>query len=241
MPARIKPSDVARPQGVVLLRRHSVDDSRQLSDRRTVVSCGSVGQRSARQLRRGLPVNALPKPPRGFRHVPGYSGWAVSRSGVVMSCKRFGHGHTWGAWHYLKLQKRRPTPKDAFYIYVGIRTSSTSTTRVRVHRLVLAAFVGPCPDGKEGCHNNGKSTDNRLTNLRWGTPVSNSADQRRHGTIRVGAKRPGSKLTDSVVMKIIESSSSVTVLADRYGVSESLVYKIRSRKKWKHVIRRSRR
>lgn len=50
-----------------------------------------------------------------------------------------------------------------------------------VHRVVLTAFVGPCPDGMEGCHNNGNPTDNRLENLRWGTRSENSRDTVRHG------------------------------------------------------------
>lgn len=53
----------------------------------------------------------------------------------------------------------------------------------RVHRLVLEAFVGPCPDGMEACHNNSISTDNRLENLRWDTPRSNQYDRRANGTL----------------------------------------------------------
>jgi hypothetical protein len=51
----------------------------------------------------------------------------------------------------------------------------------KIHRLVLTAFVGPCPPGMECCHNNGDFTDNRLENLRWGTPSSNLFDLVRHG------------------------------------------------------------
>jgi hypothetical protein len=50
-----------------------------------------------------------------------------------------------------------------------------------VHRLVLIAFVGPCPDGMEGCHNNGVPSDNRLENLRWDTRKANMADAIEHG------------------------------------------------------------
>jgi len=53
-----------------------------------------------------------------------------------------------------------------------------------VHRMVLTAFRGPCPEGMEGCHNNGNSQDNRLSNLRWDTRLSNCADKRIHKAIR---------------------------------------------------------
>jgi hypothetical protein len=45
-----------------------------------------------------------------------------------------------------------------------------------VHTLVLEAFVGQCPSGLEGCHQNGVAWDNRLSNLRWDTHESNMAD-----------------------------------------------------------------
>ena len=52
---------------------------------------------------------------------------------------------------------------------------------VRVHRLVLLAFVGPCPDGMEACHANDTPADNRLSNLRWDTPSANQYDAVRNG------------------------------------------------------------
>lgn len=51
-----------------------------------------------------------------------------------------------------------------------------------VHRLVLEAFVGPCPKGMQCRHLNGIPTDNRLENLRWGTPSEDNYDRVRHGT-----------------------------------------------------------
>lgn len=51
----------------------------------------------------------------------------------------------------------------------------------RVHRLMLEAFVGPCPDGMEACHGNGDRSDNRLDNLRWDTSGSNKYDIVKHG------------------------------------------------------------
>lgn len=50
-----------------------------------------------------------------------------------------------------------------------------------IHRLVLEAFVGPCPDGLEACHWNDNSADNRLVNLRWDTHSANTQDKLRNG------------------------------------------------------------
>lgn len=54
--------------------------------------------------------------------------------------------------------------------------------RRQVHRLVLEAFVGQCPDGLEACHWNDDPHDNRLSNLRWDTKGANSRDAVRNGT-----------------------------------------------------------
>lgn len=51
----------------------------------------------------------------------------------------------------------------------------------QVHSLVLAAFVGRCPEGMEGCHWNDIPADNRLENLRWDTRSANVADRVRNG------------------------------------------------------------
>lgn len=45
--------------------------------------------------------------------------------------------------------------------------------RYKIHRLVLLAFVCPCPAGMEGSHLNDTKTDNRLVNLAWMTHGEN--------------------------------------------------------------------
>lgn len=47
-------------------------------------------------------------------------------------------------------------------------------------RLVLMAFVGPCPSNHECLHGDGDRTNNRLDNLRWGTHLENLLDAERH-------------------------------------------------------------
>ena len=62
------------------------------------------------------------------------------------------------------------------------------TQRFLVHRLVLLAFVGPCPDGMEACHWNDMPSDNRLKNLRWAPRSENNHDRVRNGIHPMAAK-----------------------------------------------------
>jgi hypothetical protein len=51
----------------------------------------------------------------------------------------------------------------------------------RLHRLVLEAFVGPCPPGLQACHADDVKANNVLSNLRWDTASGNGLDQVRNG------------------------------------------------------------
>lgn len=59
------------------------------------------------------------------------------------------------------------------------------TRNVMVHRLVLEAFVGPCPEGMQCCHWDDVPTNNRLSNLRWDTPAANEKDKARNAARRL--------------------------------------------------------
>lgn len=110
-----------------------------------------------------------------------------------------------------------------------------------VHALVLTAFVGPRPPGHESLHNDGVASNNRLTNLRWGTRSENVLDAVRHGTYRnnprFGEAHQNSKLTTDQVLEIrsLSGSASHAKIAQRFGVSAFVVGTIIRRKAWKHV------
>lgn len=57
-----------------------------------------------------------------------------------------------------------------------------------VHRLVLEAFVGPCPPKQEACHHDDDPKNNSLENLRWGTRSENRMDMVRNGNHRNARK-----------------------------------------------------
>lgn len=110
-----------------------------------------------------------------------------------------------------------------------------------IHGLVLEAFVGPRPDGMQCCHNNGDKSDNRLVNLRWDTPLSNSRDKHRHGTTSRGEHRWNSVLTEELLRAMMEEyiphskRHGAAALARKYGLKYSTVSKALSGINWKHL------
>lgn len=107
-----------------------------------------------------------------------------------------------------------------------------------VHRLVLEAFVGPCPKGMECRHLNGDSGDNRLENLRWGTPRENAADRAAHKRTVRGGRIHSAKLTADTVRRIRHDAKigvRQVVLASKHGVSQAAIWKILNNKVWRHV------
>lgn len=97
-----------------------------------------------------------------------------------------------------------------------------------VHRAVLEAFVGPCPDGMQARHLDGDRENNHVRNLAWGTPKENSADTERHGRIARGSRLPHSKLTPQQIEEIRDASGFHKEIAAQYGVCRQRVSQIKS-------------
>lgn len=107
-----------------------------------------------------------------------------------------------------------------------------------VHRLVLEAFVGPCPSGCWGCHSDSVRVNNRIDNLRWDTPKNNSADRKKTGISPVGETNPKARLKASDILEIRASRRTGTTLAALgriYGVGASCISEICNGRNWRHV------
>lgn len=65
----------------------------------------------------------------------------------------------------------------------------TGGARQYVHVLVLEAFVGPRPEGMIGLHADDNQSNNRVSNLRWGTYSDNNRDAVRNGTHHWAGKK----------------------------------------------------
>ena len=107
-----------------------------------------------------------------------------------------------------------------------------------VHRLVLEAFVGPCPAGMEGCHNDGNPKNNELGNLRWDTDSGNQADRVLHGTSNIGERNPQAKLCLAdvrIIKQRIADGESDEVISASFPVTSYAIKSIRNGQNWRHA------
>ena len=109
-----------------------------------------------------------------MRDIPNFDGYRVDKDGAVWS-RRKSIGRTW--------KRLRPATNEHGYKFVAIRRNDGERKTVRVHRLVLLAYVGePLPEQTHTRHLDGDKLNNKPSNLCWGTPKENAADMRRHET-----------------------------------------------------------
>lgn len=157
-----------------------------------------------------------------FRHIPSAPGYCVGDDGSYWTCR--------------KRRGRKPSTmieewtRKAFGVGRGNYLLATLYSRGRklskpVHRLVLETFIGPPPEGCVCRHLNGNRQDNRLSNLRWGTPSENAEDRRMHGTMPMGERSAASKLSDSDVaaIKSYRGVKSAREVAIEFGITRSHV------------------
>jgi len=140
--------------------------------------------------------------------IPGFEGfYEVSNQGRVRSLGRRvvyadGSVHT----HPGKLLRQSICKMGRHR--VDLRANGKRSNRL-VHRLVLEAFVGPCPPGMECCHFDDNPSNNCLDNLRWGTRMENFDDRARNGigyqanqtTCKFGHPLEGANLMPSALRK----------------------------------------
>lgn len=128
-------------------------------------------------------------------------------------------------------QVLKPRPQKSGHLLVWLCQNGKAKA-VNVHRLVALAFIGPCPSGKECCHNNGNPADNRAFNLRWDTRAENIrqsyVDGRPVAFPRLkGLQHPSSRLTAELVCQIRESKLSCAKAAYVFGVSPMTISRCR--------------
>jgi hypothetical protein len=176
-----------------------------------------------------------------WKDIPDYEGvYQVSNFGNVKSLERYVVGGK-GKRQLVPERILKQTSDSYGYRVVSLCDSvaGKSTKVKKVHRLVLRAFIGD--SDRMGCHGDGDTANNYLTNLRYGTAQDNADDRYRHGK-KVGASgsRNGmAKLTEEAVggikTLISEGKLSCLKIANMFEVSAETVRKIKIGKTWSHI------
>ena len=174
-----------------------------------------------------------------MRTIPGYPNYAATRTGHIYSKPRIlSDGRRW-AGRWLKF-----SPRKSGYIYVGIceKIHGIFLYRTRpLHQLVLEAYVGPKPSQMCCRHLDGNPSNNKLSNLSWGTYSENWEDRKKHGngTGPRGILSGHAKLTPLKVRRIVRlyetGEYSMKKLALYFGVCPMSICRIINKKTWKHL------
>lgn len=110
----------------------------------------------------------------GHTPIPGFAGYHVTEDGRVFS--------TATNWRGFGERELKQKPNADGYPSVRLKTSVGRRKRMAVHRLVASVYLSARPSSAhEIRHLNGDRTDNRVSNLAWGTRADNAADREAHG------------------------------------------------------------
>jgi hypothetical protein len=161
-----------------------------------------------------------------WKPLPFVDGYEVSDQGEIKRVKP-GQGRRIG-------QCLRPRPASNGYLKVVIRLDGKAKT-ISVHRVVCAAFYGPCPDGYQVRHLDGNKLNNAVVNLKYGTPKENGEDKVKHQTATRGENVCTAKISESQAIEIASDLSngvSATAIAILLEIPRNIVYKIKHGKTW---------
>lgn len=169
-----------------------------------------------------------------WRTVAGYPDYAISSMGRVKRIKYCPHSRI--------ADDGIMTPyKIGRYGYWAVRLFRDGKGKMlRVHRLVLEAFIGSCPDGFTGNHMNGNKDDNRVVNLEWVTQLENTRHAFSIGLHRRGKGDRGhnARLKRGevwLIKKLLLGGVSQSVIAKMFRVSDTHITRIKQGVTWGDV------
>lgn len=174
-----------------------------------------------------------------FANIPSLDGYAASTDGRIWCCKKLGKV---GGYDTRWRQKTQGKINSGYWV-IAVRNipGSRRVIHLLVHRLVLEAFVGPCPVGMEGMHRDHNRNNCELSNLQYGTHRENVWHSITTGVsvCKPGEGNGSAKLKDADVREIRRLRTCGLLqreIADQFGISRTTVVHILQRKRWSHVV-----
>lgn len=158
-----------------------------------------------------------------WRPVPWFSGYEASSLGRIRSTKRT----------TAKVLRQHLGTQSRFEVTLY---SDGGRCNAFVHKIIAHSFLGPQEPGVCVRHLDGDATNNCVENLAYGSYQDNYADAVRHGTRGAGTVNPLSHaqaLDWSRVEEIRGAVGTQKEIARRYGISQTMVWKIKANKSWK--------
>lgn len=165
-----------------------------------------------------IQVNLEHDPHERWASIPGFEMYQASTNGKIMRDSQVLH----------------PVVNRAYDRPAITLWKNNQPTTYYVHKAVLTAHRGPAPDGLEARHRNGDKHDNRLANLQWATGAMNQRDKVRHGSNGGPSKLTRDEAAEA--RRLCATGLTQQVVADRFGISRSLVSMIESRAIWADAL-----
>jgi hypothetical protein len=166
-----------------------------------------------------------------WKEIPDHPGYEVSDHGQVRSYWRGGRAGRQQV-PVPRLLKPVVNSHGRTKVHLGSQAQNKD-----VHVLVLLAFIGPPGPGQECRHLDGNKTNNRLSNLVWGTRKENAQDGVQHGTW-AGQNNGRATITEDTVRRIRAMSSSGMshrAIGRELNLPDLLVGRIVRRVSWRHI------
>jgi hypothetical protein len=180
-----------------------------------------------------------------WKDVEGYEGYyQISNCGRAKSLTRtFQHNnkYQYKSNRTVKgIMLKQVFSRNNGYLVVGLSKNHKSKN-YSVHSLVAKAFIANPENKPQVNHKTGDKTNNHYLQLEWNTAIENT-----NHAIKAGLRKKPKTGEDAVNHKITENQvkeirqkfapGKAKEFAKKYGISESNVFAIVSRKRWKYVF-----
>lgn len=129
--------------------------------------------------------------------------------------------------------------KMSTYKGLQLLKADGSYEKIYLHRAICEANLGACPVGMECRHIDGDKTNNKSSNLIWGTRLESAFDKIDHGTPGVGEDNNMAVITDEIVMEMRkyrgDTGESYKKIGFKFNISTMTAYRAIVGTSWSHL------
>src|SRR5690554_6953141 len=170
-----------------------------------------------------------------MKKIPNFSGYMACENGHIysMNYKRTG-----------QMRRLKPASDPGGYLRTMLKRDDGKYVTVKVHQVILWAFVGKMEDGMTVNHIDGNKKNNSLQNLEYCTRSENMIHAFKTGLMKPkrGTRNGMAKLTTEDVIEIKRHIKNHNgryygrkELAEKYGVTVAAIKDISIGRTWNHV------